>query len=415
MPPLISVNLPVYNGARTLQRQLQSILGQSFGDFQLLITDNASTDGTEDICRAFAARDPRVIYRRNPRNLGFGFSFNRNLYNSLESEFTVYASANDYWHPDYLAEGLKVLQKNPDAAVAYSWCQFVDEYGRPVSMRERSQATDAYFDKFDLSTSNPKKRFYSVISEMDRVTVFYGLFRLEVWQRYAEITRQHNAAGDNYLVAALALSRRMIQIPRPLLFREVPARDEDYFASQDRLLKFNLGDREIPATSNIYLHGFLEHLQAHEALLTYYGYLIGLTPDEKERLVSVTSQVIMERYSRPLRDEIQHNVALVNRGCFYVPPADEGPAPEGGYRTLSFLAQNHINWILSRYINYFPQFPGLYHALALTLILVGRLPEAATALEEELKHNPTHLASLELLARLRDRTDTPGTPREGEA
>ncbi len=415
MPPLISVNLPVYNGARTLERQLKSILGQSFGDFQLLITDNASTDGTEDICRAFAALDQRIVYRRNPRNLGFNFSFARNLHNSLESEFMIYASANDYWHPDYLAECLNVLKKNPDAAAAYSWCQFVDENGRPASIFGPGHPTEPYRDDFDLADPSPVNRFLRVINELGMCTFFYGLFRLEVWQRYTAVMYRPNAAGDNYFLAALALSYRLLQIPKPLFFREIPALDASFFERQARLLKFNIGDRETPEASNIYLTGFLDYIQAHEALFTDYGFLARLTPAEKESLVSTTSRLIMERYSDQLLNEIRHNAALVGRGCFYAPPAAEGPAPEGGYRTLDFLALSHINTALNRYIDYFPEVPGLYHALALTLVCLGRLPEAIAALEEELKNNPTRMESLDLLARLRNKTATSGTSQGGAA
>ncbi len=380
---------------------MKSILGQTFGDFQLLITDNASTDGTEDICRAFAAQDQRVVYRRNPRNMGFGFSFNRNLYNSLESEFMVYASHNDHWSPDYLAECLKVLKKNPDAAAAYSWCQFIDEKGRPASIFGHGHPTDPYRDEFDLGDRDPKTRFNSVISKMGMVTAFYGLFRLDAWQRYFGVMRQPSAAGDNYLLAALSLSYRLIQIPRPLFFREIPVMDQGYVERQARLLRFNVGDREIPDISDCYLSGFLEHIQAHEALLTYHGLLSRLTTTEKENLAPGTSRRVMQRYSSHLEDEVRHNVALAARGCFYVPPADEEPPPPGGYRVLNFLSVAHISDLLSRYINYYPTFPGLYHALGQTLALLGRIPEAVTALEEELKINPTYLESLELLARLR--------------
>jgi tetratricopeptide (TPR) repeat protein len=192
----------------------------------------------------------------------------------------------------------------------------------------------------------------------------------------------------------------MAQIPRPLFFRESPALDKDFFERQGRLLKFGLGDRAIPEVSDCYLYGFLEHLQAHEALLTYYGALAKLSPEAKEKLVAEAARLVMERYSSQLHDEMRHNTALAGRGCFYVPPADEAPAPGGAFRTLNFLTVSAVNTVLSRYINYFPEFPGLYHALALTLTLLGRIPEAVTALKEELKKDPTHRECLDLLAHL---------------
>ncbi len=400
MSPPVMINLPVYNGSRTIERQLKSIIGQTFGDFQLLIADNASTDETEPICRDFAALDSRIVYRRNPRNMGFGFSFNRNLYNGLESEFMIYASSNDYWHPEYLAECLKTLKKNPAAAAAYSWCQFVDETGRPASIFGPGHPTEPYRDNFDLGDPNPEKRFSSVINNMGMCTAFYGLFRLAAWQRYTEAMRQPSAAGDNYLLAALALECQLLQIPQALFFREIPALDKNFFERQARLQKFGVGDRKIDDISKSYIYSFLEHLQAHEALLTYHGALFSLPVDRKEALLPITSQLIMERYAEQLHNEMEHNAALAGRGCFYAPPDDDGPAPEGGYRTLNFLAMSNISVMLSRYINYFPNFPRLYYAWALTLAALGRRLEALAALEEELKNNPTHRESLELKARL---------------
>src|SRR5262249_18791456 len=68
--PRVSIGLPVYNGAEFLEEAIESLLGQTFKDFELLISDNDSTDGTEEICRRYAARDPRIHYWRNTRNIG---------------------------------------------------------------------------------------------------------------------------------------------------------------------------------------------------------------------------------------------------------------------------------------------------------------------------------------------------------
>ena len=68
--PRLSIGLPVYNGENYLAAAIESLLGQTYGDFELIISDNASTDGTEDICRGYAAQDPRIRYCRQPQNIG---------------------------------------------------------------------------------------------------------------------------------------------------------------------------------------------------------------------------------------------------------------------------------------------------------------------------------------------------------
>ena len=68
--PRLSIGLPVYNGEDYLAESLEAMLGQTYEDFELIISDNASTDGTADICRRYAKQDSRIRYIRQPRNLG---------------------------------------------------------------------------------------------------------------------------------------------------------------------------------------------------------------------------------------------------------------------------------------------------------------------------------------------------------
>ena len=68
--PRLSIGLPVYNGENFLAESIESLLGQSYEDFELIISDNASTDGTEDICRSYAQQDSRIRYIRQPHNIG---------------------------------------------------------------------------------------------------------------------------------------------------------------------------------------------------------------------------------------------------------------------------------------------------------------------------------------------------------
>ena len=74
--PLLSIGLPVFNGERFLTEAIESILQQTFGDFTLVISDSASTDGTEEIGREFACRDPRITFVRRSHNRGAAWTFN---------------------------------------------------------------------------------------------------------------------------------------------------------------------------------------------------------------------------------------------------------------------------------------------------------------------------------------------------
>jgi hypothetical protein len=99
--PRVSIGLPVYNGEAFLEHTLASLLGQSFSDLELIISDNASTDATAEICREFASRDPRVRYFRQPRNRGAAFNWNF-VVHQARGEFFKWASANDYCHETFI-------------------------------------------------------------------------------------------------------------------------------------------------------------------------------------------------------------------------------------------------------------------------------------------------------------------------
>src|SRR5262245_47700567 len=97
--PKLSICLPVYNGRRFLAAAVESILSQSFSDFELIIVDNASSDTTEEIARRFAAQDVRVRYFRNEKNLGAAPNFNR-AFELARAPLVRWASHDDLWTPD---------------------------------------------------------------------------------------------------------------------------------------------------------------------------------------------------------------------------------------------------------------------------------------------------------------------------
>ncbi len=122
--PQVSIGLPVYNGARYLEAALDALLRQDFTDFELILSDNASTDSTETICRSFAARDPRVRYVRQPRNIGgagnFGF-----VLQQATARYFMWASHDDRFAPSYVSRTLEALTRNPGAVLACSQIRFV--------------------------------------------------------------------------------------------------------------------------------------------------------------------------------------------------------------------------------------------------------------------------------------------------
>jgi glycosyltransferase involved in cell wall biosynthesis len=127
-PPRLTLGLPVYNGERFLAQSLDSLLAQTFTDFELIISDNASQDSTRAIAEAYAAADPRIRYLRHPRNLGS--SFNHNLVIAeARGEFFKWVSDDDLYDPDLLRLCVEALDARPEFVGAHSWTAFIDADG----------------------------------------------------------------------------------------------------------------------------------------------------------------------------------------------------------------------------------------------------------------------------------------------
>src|SRR5207247_8787636 len=126
--PRVSVGLPVYNGEKFLSEALDSIIAQSFEDLELIISSNASTDGTDEICRAYVARDKRIRYYRNETNIGVDGNFNR-VFQLSSGEYFKWASADDICGPDLIAKCLRVLDSDSSVVLAYPKTRFIDEIG----------------------------------------------------------------------------------------------------------------------------------------------------------------------------------------------------------------------------------------------------------------------------------------------
>ena len=110
--PMLTVGMPVYNADRFLAKALDSVLGQSFADFELLISDNASTDRTEAICREYAGRDRRIRYFRNERNMGAGWNFRR-VYSMANGKYYKQAAHDDFCEPAFFETCIDALQREP--------------------------------------------------------------------------------------------------------------------------------------------------------------------------------------------------------------------------------------------------------------------------------------------------------------
>ncbi len=165
--PLITIGMPVYNGEAVIRAALDSILGQSFRDFILIISDNASTDGTETICREYVIRDSRVRYIRQQRNLGAGPNFSFVLQNA-HTDFFMWAAADDVRSHDFLEGNLSFLLNHHDYVGSTSPVRFRGGNFNQIMMGDASLDVEDQYERV--------ARFFSGWHANGR---FYSLFRRE--------------------------------------------------------------------------------------------------------------------------------------------------------------------------------------------------------------------------------------------
>jgi glycosyltransferase involved in cell wall biosynthesis len=209
MPPQVSIGLPVYNGERYLRETLDSVLAQTFEDFEVVISDNASTDKTQDICQAYAARDARIRYFRNARNVGSAMNFNR-VFELSSAPYFKLANADDLSAPELVARCLAVLNDHSEVVLAYARTTLIDEHG--VSLGR-------YDDRLDIRSPCAPDRFRQVMDRLGLMNVLQGLTRSSALRRTGLLGPY--LGSDLVLVAELALYGQFWEVPEPLFFRRM--------------------------------------------------------------------------------------------------------------------------------------------------------------------------------------------------
>lgn len=207
--PHVSIGVPVFNGEKFLAAALDSLLAQTYEDFELLISDNASTDSTPEICRRYAAMDRRVRYVRNEGNIGVYRNCNQ-VFELSSGEYFKLAAADDLCDPDLLRRCVDVLDANPSIVATYPRTRFIDEDGKSLSLTDPG---------WHLMSEEPWERLKYVLVSGHRVNVFFGLIRSQDLAH----TRLFPLypGGDCRLLGELSLRGKFFEIPEYLFFRRI--------------------------------------------------------------------------------------------------------------------------------------------------------------------------------------------------
>jgi glycosyltransferase involved in cell wall biosynthesis len=209
-PPL-TIGLPVYNGERFLRQALESVLGQTFGDFALVVSDNASTDATTEIVEEYVAQDDRVELIRNDTNRGAAWNYNR-VFAECRSPYFKWAAADDMLAPTCVESSLAVLESSSPAVVlAYPRTQVIDAEGNVVGIIHDNLAAPP--------GAPPHVRLRRVVRNVVYGNVIFALVRADALRR----TRLHGnyPSADYVLLAELALAGEFREVPEPLFCRRL--------------------------------------------------------------------------------------------------------------------------------------------------------------------------------------------------
>ena len=204
---LVSIGMPVYNEERFIRQALESVLSQSFEDFKLIISDNASTDGTADIYREYAARDHRIHYYRSETNIGSMANFNR-TFELSNSEYFFWASGHDLRHRTFISQCVEILENDESVVLCYpqsKWLKYDDTLGEVIHSHVETRGLGRFL------------KFNVVLWGLQYGYPIYGIMRSSALKKTGLIGTAKIGA-DIVLLTELSFYGTFAEVSEPLLY-----------------------------------------------------------------------------------------------------------------------------------------------------------------------------------------------------
>lgn len=208
----VFIGMLAYNGERFVGKAIESLLNQSFPDFTLFISDDASTDNTHAICEEYAKRDPRIIYYRQPKNIGMFPNF-KFVLDKAEGEYFMWASHDDLWEKDFIKVCVENIE-NKKVDVAMTVIADVDSYGR--NLRELTEMA-----KLSGKPGLWQVARYVLQPEiLGKGNLMYSFFKIPVIKRVWEIYPQRMEWGSDYHFSLALVSHFSVFVDSKILFKK---------------------------------------------------------------------------------------------------------------------------------------------------------------------------------------------------
>ena len=203
--PRVSIGVPVYNGERYVTQALDSLLNQDFEDFELIISDNASTDATAEICQDYASKEKRIRYYRNETNIGASPNYNR-TFQLARGQYFKWCAHDDVCHRGFLSRCMEVMEHAPPSvALVYPQCDLIGEFGEVLGRAP---------DRMQNTANRPYLRLAYVLRAVGYAYSLWGLIRSSHLRRTRLLTE--GALNDYVLLAELSLFGNFWEVPEVL-------------------------------------------------------------------------------------------------------------------------------------------------------------------------------------------------------
>ncbi len=245
------MGMPVYNGENFIRGTLDSLLAQTFEDFELIISDNGSLDKTQKICEEYADLDKRIRYYRNPENRGAAWNYNR-VFELSKGEYFKWAAHDDVIAPEYLGRCVEILDRYPSVVLCFPGINYIDESGTVLNTQR---------ENLSIYSESPKKRLRDLVCHQlrsdDIFWAIFGLVRKKALEKTSLI--QNFVASDQVLLLEILLLGDFHQVSENLFYRRNhPSTSTRKYTSPKKRMKWFDPDKNsrivLPAWNLLFKH-----------------------------------------------------------------------------------------------------------------------------------------------------------------
>jgi glycosyltransferase involved in cell wall biosynthesis len=325
--PLVTVGLPVYNGGKYLAEAIESLLVQDFEGFELIISDNNSTDQTGEICNEYQKHDKRIRYVRHKENIGMKLNF-LNVLGLARGQYFMFATHDDRHEKVFMSKCIKVLQADNSVSLVYPQTKMLNSNSEFLGIAK---------DHVKADQNDPVERFRHLIWELSICNMMLGIFCTHILK--TATSWGMSLFGDTLLLAEVALSGKILQIPEPLFIRRF-TRDYNYQSPDERYAQL-MGEGD----PNLFNQGlYLPHCRltfAHLDLLNNTAF----DNSCRDALMREVITCFKTRYGPQMKYEIDRAKNLISNGiCYWTWRNDRSEA--GAFTDKSTLGSYRISTLL---------------------------------------------------------------------